>query len=117
MAMTKEEKAEFEALKQRAQAAEEEATEAMRVAEEANLKAAEDAISIANAVAERDAAIKAAADSGGIKRDKSKKMDPTKPPKFNDDDYFAECHGSAIAFAQNGWFFDINKNPIEPVNK
>ena len=91
-------------------------TNADKAEEDANIKAAEDAIEISNANAARDEAINLAAKVGGVKRDKSIEVDPKRPPKFNESAYFGECHGEGVAFAQAGWFYNNKKEPVRPVN-
>lgn len=123
MALTKAEQKELDDLRARATTAEKalgqatvENADLVTANDEANVKIAEAEIvkqdAITEAVEAREAELLEQSQSLGKKNDKS--FSPKTPTKFDRGAYFAECHGSDAAFAQNGWFYDAGGKPLRP---
>lgn len=126
MALNKAEQQEFEELKKRAMDAESamdaatsENAELLSQADDLNVEIAQAAIDKQDAIDEalevERASMAAQLDQARTgKTDKS--FSPKVAPKFDRGEYFAECFGGDIKYAQNGWFYNAQGSPVQPVN-
>jgi len=125
MALSNAEKTELEALRKRAAEADELETQNAELSTEVGEAAAalaqteidkQEAVKLA--VAEREAELME--EMTLVKSGQNSKHvigDPKKPPKFDPKAYYGQCSGGDERYAQSGWYFGSDREPIRPIRK